>query len=67
MSNTFLDSNQLAVRIGVQPGTLRAWRMGGITGPAFVKFGRLVKYRLSDVIAWEESLIRHSTVGRVAA
>lgn len=67
MSNTFLDSNQLAERIGVQTGTLRAWRMAGITGPAFVKFGRLVKYRLSDVIAWEDSQTRHSTAGRVAA
>ena len=67
MSNIFLDSNQLADRIGVQSATLRRWRMAGITGPAFVKFGRLVKYRLSDVIAWEESLLRHSTAERAAA
>jgi len=40
--------------------TLRNWRVRG-EGPKFLKIGRLVRYRLSDVLAWEEASLRSST------
>jgi len=45
----FLDESDLVV-MGVAGSihTLRGWRAQG-RGPKFVKVGRLVKYRLSDV------------------
>ena len=53
----------LAERLNVTRETLANWRNKGL-GPAFVKLteGRRghVRYRLADVMAWEESLTRHS-------
>jgi hypothetical protein len=34
--------------------TLAEWRSRGI-GPAYMKIGRYVRYRWSDVLAWEET------------
>jgi hypothetical protein len=38
----------------VARGTLRTWRNRG-QGPAFVKAGDLLRYRVEDVKAWVES------------
>jgi predicted DNA-binding transcriptional regulator AlpA len=49
-----LTPEQLAKMIPGASGNVRTierWRMTG-TGPAFVKFGRRVVYRRSDVQAW---------------
>jgi hypothetical protein len=43
---------QLAERLKVARPTLRNWRSLGI-GPAYIKMGRLVRYRLIDVLAFE--------------
>jgi predicted DNA-binding transcriptional regulator AlpA len=57
---TFLTENQLAARHQCSVRTLRNLRnLGG--GIAFVKLGRLVRYRLSDVEAWEQAHLRRST------
>lgn len=52
----FLDVREVAARYDgkVAINTLNNWRQGG-GGPRFVKIGGRVLYRLSDVIAWEES------------
>jgi predicted DNA-binding transcriptional regulator AlpA len=50
-ASEWLDSRQLAAEIGVAAVTLKAWRAVG-TGPAYVKVGRLVRYRRSAVAAW---------------
>jgi predicted DNA-binding transcriptional regulator AlpA len=49
-----LTAAELAARQGVPVRTVYAWNYMG-TGPAYLKHGRSVRYRLADVIAWEES------------
>jgi hypothetical protein len=52
----FLDDDDL-VDMGVagSVNTLRSWRSQG-RGPKFIKVGKLVRYRLSDVEAFMDSL-----------
>ena len=54
-ANDFLTPAQLAERWGgaVTVGTLANWRANS-KGPKFTKFGSRVRYRLSDVLAYEE-------------
>ena len=54
-SQNLLDSNQVADMIGIRPDTLRQYRHLG-TGPAFVKLGRLVRYKPDTVLEWIASL-----------
>lgn len=50
-----LSPEQLAVREGVSLATVYQWNSRG-GGPPFIKIaGRLVRYRLADVIAWENA------------
>lgn len=49
-----LSMQDLADRCGVPLQTVRQWRMKG-TGPRGMAIGKYVRYRLSDVMAWEES------------
>jgi excisionase family DNA binding protein len=46
-----LTANELASELGVGTQTLAQWRWQG-AGPAFIKVGRLVRYRRTDVDAW---------------
>ncbi len=48
-----LNEASVAQRLGCEPRTLQAWRCRG-GGPVFVKVGRLVRYRPSDIDAWIE-------------
>lgn len=58
---THLITTTEAARIcGLSPGTLQKWRVVG-RGPAFVKAGTAVRYRVEDVEAWIESCRRTST------
>lgn len=59
-AETFLDEHQLAARHQRSVKTLRNERLRG-GGIPFVKWGRSVRYRLSDVEAWEQAHLRHST------
>lgn len=49
--NALLDTEQAAEYLRVQVQTLANWRMIG-RGPAFVRVGRLIRYRLSTIDAW---------------
>lgn len=55
-----LTTEELAERLGgdeeerVSVRTLEDWRHDG-KGPAFIRVGGKVRYRLKDVEAWEES------------
>ncbi len=49
-----------AVYIGVKKSTMEAWRCRG-GGPAFVKMGRAVRYRISDLDKFLEDRARTST------
>jgi len=46
-----MTAPDLAEELGLGLQTLAQWRWQGV-GPAFVKVGRLVRYRRSDVDAW---------------
>lgn len=46
-----LSAEQVAGRIGFSVKTLEGWRRNG-GGPAFIKIGRNVRYRESDLTAW---------------
>jgi hypothetical protein len=61
-AETFLTEMELAARWHVSPKTLRNARVAGrLIG--FVKIGRIVRYRLSDVIAYEARNSAESTSG----
>ncbi|WP_201359050.1 helix-turn-helix transcriptional regulator [Mycobacterium paraintracellulare] len=48
----WLSRQDLANRWGLPVKTLAEWASKR-TGPRYAKFGRHVRYRLSDVIDWE--------------
>ena len=64
MAETFLTPADLAQRIGYSVATLARWRIEG-SGPPFMKPGASlrarVRYRLSDVVAWENACARRNT------
>jgi predicted DNA-binding transcriptional regulator AlpA len=49
----WLSRQELANRYGLPVKTPAEWATKG-TGPRYAKFGRHVRYRLSDVIDWEQ-------------
>jgi predicted DNA-binding transcriptional regulator AlpA len=49
-----LSPEDLAEREGVSVSTVYGWNKTG-DAPPRMKIGRHVRYRLADVIAWEES------------
>ncbi len=62
--NDLLDQNQAAQLLHVTPGTLSVWRSTGRYSIPFVKVGRSVRYKLSDLNSWIES--RTQTNGATA-
>lgn len=60
METTLIDTGTLALRTGIAAST---WNKRRLTGdsPPHVKIGRRVLYRWSDVEAWLDSKLRHST------
>jgi predicted DNA-binding transcriptional regulator AlpA len=55
-----LTEAQVSEIIGRGVPTLQKDRVAG-TGPQFIKMGRLVRYRPSDVQAWLAERVRRST------
>jgi hypothetical protein len=53
-SDSWLTREDLAERLKLPKSTLNQWACRGL-GPRYAVFGRHARYRLSDVIAWEES------------
>lgn len=61
-TNTYLTTEDLAVRYGLKADTIKRWRVGN-RGPAFYKAAQFglnpkaarVRYKLADVLAWEQS------------
>ena len=50
IKSQFLNRKQAASYLNVTKSALEAWAVRG-GGPVFLKFGRAVRYRLSD-LAW---------------
>ena len=59
-TDPLLTPPEAAKYIGVAENTLSVWRCVGRYDIQFIKVGRLVRYRLSDLEAWLESRT-HST------
>ncbi len=55
-----LKPKDLAERWHVSTGTLANWRVRG-EGPRYLKFGRKVLYRLKEIEAFEEKILRENT------
>jgi excisionase family DNA binding protein len=55
-----LDEKQAAEHLTVSPGTLSVWRSTGRYNLPFVKVGRMVRYRLSDLDAWLDARAHES-------
>lgn len=55
-----LDEKEAAAVINVVPGTLSVWRSTGRYALPFVKVGRKVRYRQSDLLAWLEKRTRET-------
>lgn len=53
--NDLLDENEAASFLSVKPGTLSVWRSSGRYPIPFIKVGRRIRYRRSDLHAWLES------------
>jgi hypothetical protein len=51
-----LSSEQVAEHFGVGPRTPAYWRETG-TGPRWFRVGKHIRYRMADVLAWEEELL----------
>lgn len=60
-SNTFLTRQKAAEFLNLKKCTLEAWAIRG-GGPAFVKFGRAVRYRVSDLEAYIRTQTRQNTI-----
>lgn len=52
-ADRWISRQELAQRYGVPVKTPAEWASKG-TGPRYAKFGRHVRYRLGDVIDWEQ-------------
>ncbi|GAB2836349.1 helix-turn-helix domain-containing protein [Actinoallomurus bryophytorum] len=54
MDEKHLTPEDLAERVGVPVKTIYGWNSRG-DGPRYMKIGRHVRYRLADVVTWENS------------
>lgn len=55
-----LTKEELAVRLGIPEDTLKYWRTTR-QGPAFIRIGKHVRYRLTEVEAWEKTRLVTTT------
>jgi hypothetical protein len=49
-----VDEQDAAAYLGYTPGALRKWRREG-RGPAYIRSGRSVRYRIPDLEVWQAS------------
>lgn len=59
-AETYLTTNDAAALICLSGRTLEKWRVQG-QGPNYIKAGKRVLYRQSDLLAWLDSRRRRST------
>ena len=62
MNKNLMPPDTLAERWNVKVATLSQWRWNG-KGPAYLKLGRRVMYRLQDIEHFEEKHLRAHTSG----
>jgi excisionase family DNA binding protein len=54
MAERLLTIQEVADRLNVPTATIYGWNSRG-TGPTYLKLGRHARYRLDDVVAWENA------------
>lgn len=59
-SRDLLDEQEAAELLDTAPGTLSVWRSTGRYNLPFLKIGRKVRYRRTDLMAWLDARVRHS-------
>lgn len=59
-SPRLMDEHEVALRFGLSVKTLRNWRVRGV-GPRFLKIGRAVRYRESELTQFEDQQTFSST------
>jgi hypothetical protein len=59
-SKELLDEKAAAAVLDVTPGTLSVWRSTGRYALPFLKIGRKVRYRHSDLLAWLKERTRET-------
>lgn len=56
--NELLNTEEAALLLGYKPETLEVSRtrgeLAGVSAPPFIKMGRAVRYRRSELMAWVE-------------
>ena len=52
LTEPVMDTANAAAYLDMKPGTLEIWRSTKREGPPYIKVGRSVKYRRSDLDAW---------------
>lgn len=57
MNGLFISQNELAQRWKISETTLERWRAQRI-GPSFLKLGGQVRYRLMDIMAFEDQTLQ---------
>lgn len=60
IKSDLLNRQAAANFLNIKKSTLEAWAVRG-GGPIFYKFGRAVRYRISDLEAWVDSKAKTST------
>jgi len=60
IASSMLDTREAASYCGLSPRTLEKWRVHG-GGPRYVKLGRAVRYRPSDIDEFVHRAERSST------
>lgn len=60
MTNQLLTRKEAADYLRVKKCTLEAWATKG-GGPVYIKMGRAVRYRESDLVKFVESRVRQNT------
>lgn len=58
-ANDLLDEREAAKYIGVGEGTLPVWRCTNRYNLPYLKIGRLVRYRKSDLDLWLDSRVKN--------
>lgn len=59
-NDDLLDDHAAAALLDVSVGTLSVWRSTGRYKLPFLKIGRKVRYRRSDLLAWLEGRVRET-------
>ncbi|WP_406272294.1 helix-turn-helix domain-containing protein [Nocardia sp. NBC_00881] len=62
--DVWLSTEELAARLKIPKKTLAVWASAG-RGPRYARIGRYRRYRLSDLLLWEQDQLDKSAPSRV--